>query len=152
MNIGSILDLPSSEWFGDFPPKVHVHVVDSGRPQNLSSLFGEGEGGERIVVWDDGGAEHLVEERRAWEALNVSFSRLVCLRTVTVFLLKNDPEPSSDEGSDDDSHKDFEDSADESVKSPSRKRRSTSVGSRSRGKRRRLDDGVRISLSATSQC
>ena len=50
-----------------------MHVIDSGRPQNLSSLFGEGEGGERIVVWDDGGAEHLDEERRAWEALNVSF-------------------------------------------------------------------------------
>ncbi|KAH9180579.1 CDC45-like protein [Lactarius sanguifluus] len=124
LNIGSILDLPSSEWFGDFPPKVHVHVIDSGRPQNLSSLFGEGEGGERIIIWDDGGAEHLDEERRAWEALN------------------NDPEPSSDEGSDDDSHQDLnEDSADEGVVSPSRKRRSTSVGSRSRGKRRRVDDG-----------
>ena len=73
LNIGSILDLPSSEWFGDFPPKVHVHVIDSGRPQNLSSLFGEGEGGERIIIWDDGGAEHLDEERRAWAALNVSF-------------------------------------------------------------------------------
>ena len=74
------------------------------------------------------------------------------LRTVTVFSLKNNPEPSSDEGSDDDSHKDIEDSGDESVKSPSRKRRSSSVGSRSRGKRRRLDDGVRTLLSATSQC
>jgi cell division control protein 45 len=72
LNIGSILDLPSSEWFGDFPPKVHVHVIDSGRPQNLSSLFGEVEGAERIIVWDDGGAEHLDEERRAWETLNVS--------------------------------------------------------------------------------
>lgn len=72
MNIGSILDLPSSEWFGDFPTKVHVHVIDSGRPQNLSSLFGESDGGERIIVWDDGGAEHLDEERKAWETLNVS--------------------------------------------------------------------------------
>jgi cell division control protein 45 len=72
LNIGSILDLPSSEWFGDFPQRVHVHVIDSGRPQNLSSLFGEGEGSERVIVWDDGGAERLDEERKAWETLNVS--------------------------------------------------------------------------------
>jgi cell division control protein 45 len=130
-----------------------VHVIDSGRPQNLSSLFGEGEGGERIVIWDDGGAEHLDEERRAWEALNVSVRQPMTLRTVTVFPLQNDPEPSSDEDSDDDSHKSLsEDSADESVKSPSRKRRSTSLGSRSRGKRRRVDDRVRILLSAISKC
>jgi cell division control protein 45 len=82
LNIGSILDLPSLEWFGGFPPRVHVHVIDSGRPQNLSSLFGEGEGAERVIVWDDGGAEHLDGERKAWETLNVSvlwFSRL-CVR------------------------------------------------------------------------
>jgi cell division control protein 45 len=85
LNIGSILDLPSSEWFGDFPPKVHVHVIDSGRPQNLSSLFGEGEGGEQIVIWDDGGAEYLGEERKAWEALNVSLVPPTSLRTVTGF-------------------------------------------------------------------
>ena len=72
LNIGSILDLPSSEWFGDFPPGVHVHVIDSGRPQNLSSLFGEGGGAERVIVWDDGGAERLDGERKAWETLNVS--------------------------------------------------------------------------------
>ncbi|KAI0306549.1 CDC45 family [Multifurca ochricompacta] len=119
LNIGSILDLPSSEWFGDFPPKVHVHVIDSGRPQNLSSLFGESDGGERIIVWDDGGAEHLSEERKAWETLN------------------DDPEPDSDESSDDDV---TENSADESVKSPSRKRRSLSEDNRSPNKRRRLDD------------
>ena len=130
-----------------------MHVIDSGRPQNLSSLFGEGEGGERIVIWDDGGAEHLDEERTAWEALNVSVRQPMTLRFVTVFPLQNDPEPSSDEDSDDDSHKSLsEDSADESVKSPSRKRRSTSLGSRSRGKRRRLDDRVRILLTATFKC
>jgi cell division control protein 45 len=120
----------------------------------MSSLFGEGEGGERIVIWDDGGAEHLDEERRAWEALNVS------LRPTDEFahrdkvsFLKNDPEPSSDSGSDEESHKSLsEDSADEGVRSPLRKRRSTSVGSRSRGKRRRLDDAVRILLSSTFQC
>jgi len=51
-----------------------VHVIDSTRPQNLSSLFGAGENGERIVVWDDGEAETLEEEKKAWEALAVSMS------------------------------------------------------------------------------
>ncbi|KAI0006057.1 CDC45-like protein [Russula compacta] len=113
LNIGSILDLPSSEWFGDFPPKVHVHVIDSGRPQNLS---------KRIIVWDDGGAEHLDGERRAWETL------------------QNDPESDSDESSDDDLSDDMpEDSVDEGVPGPSRKRRSLSDG-RSPRKRKRSDD------------
>ncbi|KAI9510893.1 CDC45-like protein [Russula earlei] len=121
LNIGSILDLPSSEWFGDFPPKVHVHVIDSGRPQNLSSLFGEG---ERIIVWDDGGAERLDGERKAWETLN------------------NDPEHGSDESSDDDSSEGLpEDPVEEGV--PSRKRRSLSEGSRTPRKRNRLDDDRR---------
>ncbi|KAI0256730.1 CDC45-like protein [Lactifluus subvellereus] len=127
LNIGSILDLPSSEWFGDFPTKVHVHVIDSGRPQNLSSLFGEGDGGERIIVWDDGGAEHLDEERKAWETLN------------------DEPDPDSDESSDEDlAVEDLpEDSADEGSQSPSRKRRSLSDGGRSGSKRRRMDDDQR---------
>lgn len=70
--MGAILDLPSSEWFGDFSTQLTVHVIDSSRPQNLSSVFGGGENGERIVIWDDGGAEDLQEERKAWEALTVS--------------------------------------------------------------------------------
>ena len=69
--MGGILDLPSSEWFGDFSLKTSIHVIDSSRPQNLSSLFTAGESGERIVVWDDGGAENLDEERKAWEAITV---------------------------------------------------------------------------------
>jgi cell division control protein 45 len=117
----------------------------------LSSLFGEGDGGERIIVWDDGGAEHLDEERGAWERLNVSVvqSSPVNLRALTAFLLKNEPDPDSDESSDDDSAVDDlpEDSADEGAQSPSRKRRSLSDGSRSGGKRRRLDDDVRTLLS-----
>jgi cell division control protein 45 len=72
--MGGILDLPSSEWFGDFRLEISVHIIDSARPQNLSSLFGGGENGERIVVWDDGGAEKLSEERKAWEALMVRSS------------------------------------------------------------------------------
>ena len=70
--MGAILDLPSSDWFGDFNPQLSVHVIDSSRPQNLSSLFGGGENGERIIVWDDGGAERMEEERKAWEVLTVS--------------------------------------------------------------------------------
>ena len=70
-NMGAILDLPSPEWFGDFPTTLTVHVIDSSRPQNLSSVFGAGENGDRIVVWDDGGVELLQEERKAWEVLAV---------------------------------------------------------------------------------
>lgn len=71
-NMGAILDLPSPEWFGDFPTTLTVHIIDSSRPQNLSSVFGGGENGDRIVIWDDGGVEHLEEERKAWEVLTVS--------------------------------------------------------------------------------
>lgn len=76
--MGAILDLPSSEWFGDFNAMLTIHVIDSSRPQNLSSLFGGGENGERIVIWDDGGAENLQEERKAWEALMVSAAKFQC--------------------------------------------------------------------------
>jgi cell division control protein 45 len=68
LNMGSILDLPSDEWFGSFGTKMSVHIIDSSRPQNLSSLFGAGENGERIIVWDDGGADNMEEEKKAWEA------------------------------------------------------------------------------------
>ena len=71
LNMGAILDLPSAEWFGDFAADLRVHVIDSSRPQNLSSLFIGGETGDRILVWDDGGAESLEEARKAWEALAV---------------------------------------------------------------------------------
>jgi cell division control protein 45 len=85
--MGAILDLPSSEWFGDFSTQMTVHVIDSTRPQNLSSLFGAGENGERIIVWDDGEAAKLEEERMAWEALAVSLSFWFLLRVV--WLLNN---------------------------------------------------------------
>jgi cell division control protein 45 len=54
-----------------------VHVIDSLRPQNLSSLFAAGDNGERIIVWDDGGAEEMEEERKAWEADTVRFLSFV---------------------------------------------------------------------------
>lgn len=69
--MGGILDLPSSEWFGDFGERLTVHVIDSTRPSNLSSLFGTGPIGDRILVWDDGDAEKLTEEKRAWEFMTV---------------------------------------------------------------------------------
>ena len=69
--MGSILDLPSEQWFGDFDTKMSVHVIDSSRPQNLASLFGAGGNGERIIIWDDGGADNMEEERKAWEATMV---------------------------------------------------------------------------------
>ena len=78
--MGAIVDLPSPEWFGDFPTSVTVHVIDSSRPQNLSSVFGGGENGDRIVIWDDGGVEDLEEERKAWETLTVSSSPAMSVR------------------------------------------------------------------------
>ncbi|KAH9934679.1 CDC45-like protein-domain-containing protein [Fomitopsis serialis] len=41
LNMGAILDLPSSEWFGDFDPRLTVHVIDSSRPQNLRRRVAE---------------------------------------------------------------------------------------------------------------
>jgi cell division control protein 45 len=69
--MGAILDLPSPEWFGEYSLQVAVHIIDSARPQNLSTLFGGGENGDRIIIWDDGGAENMEQEREAWEALMV---------------------------------------------------------------------------------
>jgi cell division control protein 45 len=86
INMGAILDLPSAEWFGDFSSKMVVHVVDSTRPQNLATLFAPGENGERVVIWDDGEAESLDQERKAWEALTVSiycFFKRKCIMTLT---------------------------------------------------------------------
>ncbi len=73
INIGAFLELPSDEWFGTFPEHLKIHVIDSQRPLNLSSLFGGGPA-ERIIVWDDGGIEKLKQEREAWLALEVSRS------------------------------------------------------------------------------
>ncbi|TFY70536.1 hypothetical protein EVG20_g2468 [Dentipellis fragilis] len=123
LNMGAILDLPSGEWFGDFPTDLRVHVIDSSRPQNLSSLFGGGESGDRVLIWDDGAAENLEEQRKAWEALLL------------------DPEPESDDDSDDDLPDELEDEEVEDYEggSPSGKRRSLGDGGRSPGKRRRID-------------
>lgn len=130
LNMGSILDLPSSEWFGSFSTQLTVHVIDSSRPQNLASVFGGGENGERIIVWDDGGAEDLQEERKAWEALTY------------------EPEPDSDEDDSDlDSEEDPENEGEDDDEdeyegsNSSGKRRSLGDGDRAGRKRRRIQRG-----------
>ncbi|KAL6305383.1 CDC45 family [Sparassis latifolia] len=130
LNMGAILDLPSDMWFGEFNKQVSVHVIDSFRPQNLSSIFGGGENGERIVVWDDGGAENLQEERKAWEALMY------------------EPEPDSDEDS-----SDSEDEAEEELEyedgSPSGKRKSLGEQTSPRApKRRKMHSEERVQHEA----
>ena len=120
--MGAILDLPSPEWFGDFPEHVRVHVIDSNRPQNLASLFGPD---EKIVIWDDGGAESLAEQRKAWEGLAYA------------------PEESDDESDsevEEDEEEDYgeEDEGEVGGSSSSGKRRRGSPGARR--KRRRTED------------
>jgi len=52
--------------------KVTIHVIDSSRPRSLSNLFMGGENGERILIWDDGDADKLEEEKRSWEVIQAS--------------------------------------------------------------------------------
>ncbi|KAI0780772.1 CDC45-like protein [Trametes elegans] len=139
-NMGAILDLPSAEWFGDFPTSLTVHVIDSSRPQNLSSVFGGGENGDRIVIWDDGGVEGLQEERKAWEVLTYAPD------------IDSDDEDSdlySDEEADEDEDEE-EDDYEDGEGSPSRKRRSLGEG-RKQGKRRKVDQPNRISREEREQ-
>ncbi|KAI5123336.1 hypothetical protein M0805_001761 [Coniferiporia weirii] len=122
INMGTILDLPSPEWFGEFPAHLRVHIIDSNRPQNLASLFGPD---EKIVVWDDGGAEDLAEQKKAWEALAYA--------------------PEEDED-DDESEEDEEVEEDEGENENEEVNGSSSSGKRRRSspsakrKRRKLDD------------
>lgn len=117
--MGAIFDLPSQEWFGDFPDHLRVHIIDSSRPQNLSSLFGPD---EKIVIWDDGGAEDLEEQKKAWEAL--------------AYAPDEDEDDDSDESDQDEDDEDEADSSQSSGKrrrispSSSRKRRRTNNVSR----------------------
>jgi cell division control protein 45 len=67
-----VLSLSQNTWFGEFSLKMTIHVIDSRRPRDLPNLFAAGENAERIIVWDDGGAEDLEEERKAWEAIEAS--------------------------------------------------------------------------------
>ncbi|KAK7015101.1 cell division control protein 45 [Favolaschia claudopus] len=124
LNMGAILDLPSEEWFGGFSTQMSVHVIDSARPQNLSSLFGGGEAGDRIVVWDDGSADKLEQERKAWEAL-------------TYEPLPDSDDEDSDLDSDEEPIRDDDD--EEEYEQTTGKRRSLGEGDRSSGKRQRVD-------------
>ncbi|KAH7909249.1 CDC45 family [Hygrophoropsis aurantiaca] len=136
-NMGSILDLPSSEWFGDFDTKLSVHVIDSARPQSLPSLFGGGANGDRIIVWDDGGCEDMEEVRKAWEA--VTYEPMP----------DSDDDDDSDLGSDDDIYRNDDDDDDNAEdfedRDSSGKRRSSDEGGRAVGKRRKLDERPRMS-------
>ncbi|KAJ3564283.1 hypothetical protein NP233_g8402 [Leucocoprinus birnbaumii] len=124
LNVGGYVDLPSSNWFGEFRVNVTIHVIDSIRPRNLSSLFGIGENGDRIIVWDDGEADKLVDEKRSWEALEY------------------EPLPDSDDEYSDESEEEESDGLEyegDSDLEGSRKRRLSREPRR--GKRRRLDEG-----------
>lgn len=77
LNVGSLLNIANPEWFGEFPSRVTIHVIDSARPVELRNLFGDLEPsteedeeplGPRVVFWDDGHADKLTEERVAFDA------------------------------------------------------------------------------------
>jgi cell division control protein 45 len=70
IGFGSVVNLPSDTWFGLFPESLHIHIIDSSRPYNLSTLFGMGPA-ERIVVWDDDRVAKMDEVRTAWFAIEV---------------------------------------------------------------------------------
>lgn len=107
INIGSLLDLPSSDWFGDFSPQITIHVIDSNRPQNLHSLFGHQPEAQRILVWDDGNAESLQKQREAYDILSVRllFCRLSMHLVISFFCSldwKNELDSDSSSNSDSD--------------------------------------------------
>lgn len=90
LNVGSLLNIADQEWFGEFPARVTIHVIDSARPVELRNLFAElepsGEGdeesiGPRVVFWDDGHADKLTEERVAFDAGEVRASRSLHMLT-----------------------------------------------------------------------
>ncbi|KAJ7118712.1 CDC45 family [Mycena epipterygia] len=137
LNMGAILDLPSEEWFGGFSTKMSVHVIDSARPQNLSSLFGGGEAGDRIVVWDDGAAEDLGEERKAWEALTYEP------------LPDSDDEDSESEPEEEEPEREDDDGDEEDYEQNGGKRRSLGDGERTAGKRQRVDKEKKHYMAGT---
>ncbi|KAF8636486.1 hypothetical protein AX17_003301 [Amanita inopinata Kibby_2008] len=125
INMGGVMDLPSSDWFGDFDSRVTVHIIDSARPLSLPSLFGTGENGSRIVVWDDGGAEKLDDVKKSWETLQF------------------EPEPDSDEDfavhEDDVSEEEYEhDEGDDDDEENLNRKRKSDNGERRDNKRRRV--------------
>lgn len=139
--MGAILDLPSEEWFGEFPEYLRVHVIDSNRPQNLASLFGPD---EKIVVWDDGDVEKLQEQKKAWEAL--------------AYAPEDDEDEDEDEDDEEDEDEDYSENGEEGEElrgySSSGKRRRSSPGAKR--KRPRLEDvsglllGIEVTVDGSS--
>lgn len=72
INMGGVADLADSEHFGEIPPGVSIHIIDSHRPLDLTNVFSTEMDGSRVTVWDDGHVEELSEEKRAWEVMMVS--------------------------------------------------------------------------------
>ncbi|CAA7267899.1 unnamed protein product [Cyclocybe aegerita] len=127
INMGGRYDLPLAQWFGNFDLKVTIHVIDSARPYGLVNLFMAGENADRILVWDDGDADKLIEEKKSWEALEYELK----------------PESDSEDDDDLDDNEQDEDLSDDkedtgSASSPSSKRRIRSEDPPR--KRRRTDD------------
>ncbi|KAI6019747.1 CDC45 family [Pisolithus orientalis] len=138
-NMGAILDLPSPTWFGEFSTKLTVHVIDSNRPQNLGSLFGGGDIGDRIVIWDDGEAENMEEERKAWEALEAGIQYI---RRSPHFdkSPQYEPDPDSDEDSFSSSEDEMPFDSQDDVSESSRKRKLPIDSARSRAKRQKVNE------------
>lgn len=139
INMGSISDLPDPVWFGDFSPKVTVHVIDSSRPRSLDNYFMRGENGERIVVWDDMDAETLVEEREAWE------------------VLRYEPEPDSEEEEESEEDEEEESNDDEGSFDLDQgathgKRKATDENRASRKRQRRNGDAYQVSHEERERC
>jgi len=111
--MGSILDLTSDQWFGEFDPKLSVHVLDSLRPQNLSSLFDDSDEGRRVVVWDDGTADNMKPERTAFETLMVRTVCRLAENADTQYLARQAYPEDSDEDSDSDPEEEIEEPEDE---------------------------------------
>jgi cell division control protein 45 len=84
IGFGAIIDLPSDNWFGLFPESLHIHIIDSSRPYNLSTLFGAGPA-ERIVVWDDDSVAKMDDVRASWFAIEV---KCLCLFDVSILLFQ----------------------------------------------------------------
>ncbi|KAF9501218.1 cell division control protein 45 [Pleurotus eryngii] len=131
LNMGGVIDLTQETFFGSFETSVTIHVIDSMRPLNLHNLFSGGENAERVIVWDDGEADKLVEERKALQVITYT------------------PIPDSDDEEEDDFSGDEEQSGDEDEGDDyeedgerPRKRRSIGDGERRLGKRRQVSQGV----------
>ncbi|KZO97722.1 CDC45-like protein [Calocera viscosa TUFC12733] len=123
LNIGSMLDLASEDWFGEFGQGVRVHVIDSRRPRSLPNLFGVGERQERIVVWDDGEVGKLQEEKKAFEE--------------TMF----DASDSEDEEEDEEDEEDMDEDEEDEEGTP-RKKRKLNGGMSKRERREKRDEHV----------